>query len=62
MTLAPGMGPATSASLPRHRRGPRDQQLDLPWIEVTSTTGKIRYQHDGWLPAASLTRVAAGSG
>jgi cytochrome oxidase Cu insertion factor (SCO1/SenC/PrrC family) len=35
---------------------------DLPWIAVTSAAGKIRYQHDGWLPAGSLTRAAAGSG
>ena len=35
---------------------------DLPWIEITSAAGKIRYDHDGWLPAASLTRAAAGSG
>jgi hypothetical protein len=35
---------------------------DLPWIAITSSAGKIRYRHDGWLPAASLTRAAAGSG
>jgi cytochrome oxidase Cu insertion factor (SCO1/SenC/PrrC family) len=35
---------------------------DLPWIEITTTAGKIRYRHDGWIPAASLTRTAAGSG
>jgi len=32
---------------------------DLPWIEVTSPTGRIRYTHDGWLTAAVLARVAA---
>jgi len=32
---------------------------DLPWIEVTSASGQILYRHDGWLPAASLTRAAA---
>jgi cytochrome oxidase Cu insertion factor (SCO1/SenC/PrrC family) len=32
---------------------------DLPWIEVTSASGQILYRHDGWLPAASLARVAA---
>jgi cytochrome oxidase Cu insertion factor (SCO1/SenC/PrrC family) len=32
---------------------------DLPWIEVTSPGGQIRYRHDGWLPAAALARAAA---
>jgi cytochrome oxidase Cu insertion factor (SCO1/SenC/PrrC family) len=31
---------------------------DLPWIEVTSPGGQIRYRHDGWLPAAALARAA----
>jgi cytochrome oxidase Cu insertion factor (SCO1/SenC/PrrC family) len=34
---------------------------DLPWIEVTSPGGQIRYRHDGWLPATSLARAAAGA-
>jgi cytochrome oxidase Cu insertion factor (SCO1/SenC/PrrC family) len=35
---------------------------DLPWIEITTTAGKIRYRHDGWPSAASLARTTAGSG
>jgi cytochrome oxidase Cu insertion factor (SCO1/SenC/PrrC family) len=31
---------------------------DLPWIELTSASGQIRYHHDGWLPAATLARLA----
>ncbi|HTT53559.1 MAG TPA: SCO family protein [Streptosporangiaceae bacterium] len=31
---------------------------DLPWIEVVSPGGQIRYRHDGWLPAATLARLA----
>jgi cytochrome oxidase Cu insertion factor (SCO1/SenC/PrrC family) len=31
---------------------------DLPWIEVTSPSGKILYQHDGWLPATLLASAA----
>jgi protein SCO1/2 len=30
---------------------------DLPWIELTSASGQIRYHHDGWLPAATLARL-----
>jgi cytochrome oxidase Cu insertion factor (SCO1/SenC/PrrC family) len=32
---------------------------DMPWTEVTSPGGQILYRHDGWLPAATLARVAA---
>jgi cytochrome oxidase Cu insertion factor (SCO1/SenC/PrrC family) len=35
---------------------------DIPWIEITSSAGKIVYQHDGWLTAkalaAAVTRAA----
>ena len=31
---------------------------DLPWIELISASGQIRYRHDGWLPAATLARLA----
>lgn len=31
---------------------------DLPWTELTSPSGQIRYHHDGWLPAATLARLA----
>ena len=31
---------------------------DLPWIELISASGQIRYHHDGWLPAATLARLA----
>jgi cytochrome oxidase Cu insertion factor (SCO1/SenC/PrrC family) len=31
---------------------------DLPWTELTSASGQIRYHHDGWLPAATLARLA----
>lgn len=31
---------------------------DLPWIELLSASGQIRYHHDGWLPAATLARLA----
>jgi hypothetical protein len=34
---------------------------DLPWIEVTSPSGQIRYRHDGWLPVASLAHAAAST-
>jgi cytochrome oxidase Cu insertion factor (SCO1/SenC/PrrC family) len=34
---------------------------DLPWIEMISPRGQVRYQHDGWLAAASLARTAAGT-
>ncbi len=30
---------------------------DLPWIEITSSSGQIRYKHDGWLSSAELTAV-----
>jgi hypothetical protein len=32
--------------------------VDLPWIELTSASGQIRYHHDGWLPEATLARLA----
>jgi len=32
---------------------------DLPWIELISASGQIRYHHDGWLPAATLARLAS---
>jgi hypothetical protein len=32
---------------------------ELPWIELTSPGGQIRYTHDGWLTAAALARTAA---
>jgi hypothetical protein len=35
---------------------------DLPWIEVTGPSGRIRYQHDGWLPGATLARAASAGG
>jgi cytochrome oxidase Cu insertion factor (SCO1/SenC/PrrC family) len=31
---------------------------DLPWIELTSPSGQIRYHHDGWVPTATLARLA----
>lgn len=31
---------------------------DLPWTELISPSGQIRYHHDGWLPAATLARLA----
>ena len=31
---------------------------DLPWIELISASGQIRYHHDGWLPTATLARLA----
>ena len=31
---------------------------DLPWTELISASGQIRYHHDGWLPAATLARLA----
>jgi hypothetical protein len=35
---------------------------DLRWIEITTTAGKIRYRHDGWLRATALARAAGASG
>lgn len=36
---------------------------DIPWIALTSSTGRILFSHDGWLSLAALTRaVAAHSG
>ena len=32
---------------------------DLPWTELISASGQIRYHHDGWLPAATLARLAS---
>ena len=31
---------------------------DLPWIELTSASGRIRYHHDGWLTEPALARIA----
>jgi cytochrome oxidase Cu insertion factor (SCO1/SenC/PrrC family) len=31
---------------------------DLPWIELISPSGQIRYHHDGWVSAAALARLA----
>jgi hypothetical protein len=31
---------------------------DLPWTELVSASGQIRYHHDGWLPEATLARLA----
>jgi cytochrome oxidase Cu insertion factor (SCO1/SenC/PrrC family) len=31
---------------------------DLPWVELISASGQVRYHHDGWLPAAALARLA----
>jgi cytochrome oxidase Cu insertion factor (SCO1/SenC/PrrC family) len=31
---------------------------DLPWIELISASGQIRYHHDGWLPGTALARLA----
>lgn len=32
---------------------------DIPWIVLTSPTGRILYSHDGWLSASALTRAVA---
>lgn len=32
---------------------------DLPWIEIISPTGRVVFQHDGWLPTSALARAAA---
>jgi cytochrome oxidase Cu insertion factor (SCO1/SenC/PrrC family) len=32
---------------------------DLPWIELISASGQIRYHHDGWVPEATLARLPA---
>ncbi len=31
---------------------------DLPWTELISPSGQIRYHHDGWLSEAALARLA----
>ncbi len=31
---------------------------DLPWVELVSASGQVRYHHDGWVPAATLARLA----
>jgi hypothetical protein len=31
---------------------------DIPWIEITSASGKIIYHHDGWLSGAALAAAA----
>jgi cytochrome oxidase Cu insertion factor (SCO1/SenC/PrrC family) len=38
---------------------------DLPWLALTSPSGKIVWHHDGWLPAAAIerhVRAAAAAG
>lgn len=32
---------------------------DIPWIEVTSSTGRILSEHDGWLSQAALAKAVA---
>ncbi|HET9897837.1 MAG TPA: SCO family protein [Streptosporangiaceae bacterium] len=33
--------------------------LDIPWIALTSSTGRILFSHDGWLSLAALTKAVA---
>jgi cytochrome oxidase Cu insertion factor (SCO1/SenC/PrrC family) len=32
---------------------------DQPWISLVNAAGKITWQHDGWVPVATLEKVAA---
>ena len=33
---------------------------DQPWLVLVSKTGKITWQHDGWVPLSTLEKAAAG--
>jgi cytochrome oxidase Cu insertion factor (SCO1/SenC/PrrC family) len=35
---------------------------DLPWIEIISATGRVEFQHDGWLSEPALAHAAARAG
>jgi hypothetical protein len=34
---------------------------DQPWLALVSKSGKITWQHDGWVSLAALEKAAAGS-